>query len=38
VRNEYNAAAEELGLAIVDYTDLNLEIQKIEELGNGRSA
>jgi hypothetical protein len=34
-RSEYAAAAEELALAIVDHTDLSLEIAKIEELGNG---
>jgi hypothetical protein len=34
-RSEYSAAAEELALAIVDHTDLSLEIAKIEELGNG---
>jgi hypothetical protein len=35
VRCEYNAAAEELALAVVDYTDLSSDIAKIEELGNG---
>jgi hypothetical protein len=35
VRGEYSAAVEELALAIVDHTDLSIEIAKIEELGSG---
>ena len=35
MRSEYNVAAEELALAVVDHTDLSSDIAKIEELGNG---
>ena len=34
-RSEYNQTAEELSLAIVDYTDMTQEIAKVEELGSG---
>ena len=35
MRSEYNVAAEELALAVVDHMDLSSDIAKIEELGNG---
>jgi hypothetical protein len=34
-RSEYKQASEELALCIVDYTDLQQEIAKVEELGSG---